>query len=189
MRPIGRVHARRCSASLTGMSRRGFTLVELLVAVAVVAILASVSAPSWRLWLARSALDAAAAQMLSGLALARRLALSTGSVTTLCLTNDLQHCTFAGREWMLFGNGGSGNHARRAGDEPVLRRYPLSRAVRVSGTRGYATYLPQLRAAMTLTFEFCHPALPRLRRTVIVSQTGRARLERADRAGATACGS
>jgi hypothetical protein len=46
----------------------------------------------------------------------------------------------------------------------------------VSGTRGYAAYQAYTSAAATLTFEFCVVGVPAARRSVIVSQTGRARI-------------
>ena len=170
------------------MARYGFSLVELLLTLAVAAIVAGLAAPAWHRWLARAALDAATTQTLSGLALARRLALSTGHATTLCLTDDLRRCSFAGHEWMLFGNADGGDAAHRSADEALIRRHSLPRGVHVSGTRGYATYLPQLRAATTLTFDFCHAGAPRLQRSVVVSQSGRARVERRELPAGGACG-
>ncbi len=102
--------------------------------------------------------------------------LASGEAVTLCLTADMTHCDLAGREWMLFRNQEGGSLAQREAGETVLRRWPLPRGVQVGGTRGYAWYLPQPRAAATLTLDFCHPAAPAARRSVIVSQTGRPRV-------------
>jgi type IV fimbrial biogenesis protein FimT len=158
------------------MRERGLTLVELLMTLAIAAIVAGLALPGLQRFLADAAVSAAANQALAALSLARRTALSTGATTTVCPTADLQRCDFAGTEWMLFDNGPGGSLSRREGAERVLRRWPITRGVTVSGTRGYAAYLPQTRAAMTLTFTFCHRAYPALRRSVVVSQTGRARI-------------
>jgi hypothetical protein len=77
---------------------------------------------------------------------------------------------------MLFMNQEGGLVSRRETGEVLLRRWPLPREVQVSGTRAYAWYLPQPRAAATLSLNFCHPAAPAARRSVIVSQTGRPRV-------------
>jgi type IV fimbrial biogenesis protein FimT len=162
------------------MRLRGFTLLELLCVLSIAAVLAGLAVPSWRQPLAAAAVRAASGQALSGLALARRTALATGRTVTLCLTPDLNRCDLTGREWMLFSNEDGGSVAQREPREALLRRWPLPHDVRVSGTRAYAWYLPQPRSAATVTFNFCHPQAPAIRRSVIVSQTGRPRVSSGD---------
>lgn len=162
------------------MKCRAFTLTEMLCVLAIAGVLLALGAPSWRHQRARAAVSAAATQTLAGLALARRTALATGRSVTLCLTRDLVRCDVQGAEWMLFTNGLTGTASTREVPEPLLKRWPLPAGVRVGGSRGYANYLAQLRAATTVTFDFCHPAIAGFRRSVIVSQTGRPRLSRVD---------
>jgi prepilin-type N-terminal cleavage/methylation domain-containing protein len=158
------------------MRPRAFSLLELLCVLAIVAILLALAVPAWRTPLAAAAIRAAASQTLAGLALARRTALASGQPVTLCLTADLSRCDLAGREWMVFPNQDGGLLNLREAGEAVLRRWPLPREVQVSGTRAYAWYLPQPRAAATLSLHFCHPAAPTKGRSVVVSQTGRPRI-------------
>jgi type IV fimbrial biogenesis protein FimT len=160
------------------MRIRGFSLLELLTVLAIAATLLALAVPNWRRPLAAAAVRAAASQTLSALALARRTALATGRAVTLCPTRDMAHCDLAGREWMLFHNEDAGLLNQRESGEALLRRWKLPRDVLLSGSRAYAWYLPQTRAAATVTFNFCHPAAPLARRSVIVSQTGRPRLAR-----------
>lgn len=162
------------------MRTRAFSLVELLCVLSIAAILMALALPALRGPLGAAAVRAAASQTLGGLALARRTALASGKPVTLCLTLDTTRCDLAGREWMLFLNEqGSALNQRDAG-EVLLSRWPLPRQVQVNGTRAYAWYLPQPRAAATLTLHFCHPAAPTAGRSVIVSQTGRPRISSGD---------
>ena len=162
------------------MPRTGFTLVELLVSLAMAAILLALATPGLQRLRAAAGVTAAANQALSGLHLARRIALSTGRTTTLCATVDGVRCGFGGARWMVFSNGPGGSDARRDPGETVIREWPAPVGILISGTRGYASYLAQPRAAATLTFTFSTPRFPELTRQVIVSQTGRPRLVRAD---------
>lgn len=159
------------------MPRNGFTLVELLAALAVAAILAALATPGLQRMRASAAIKAAANQAVSGLHLARRTALATGRTTTLCATSDGVRCGFGGNHWMVFLNSPGGSDSRREPDEVLIREWPLPKDVVLGGTRGYAAYLPQPRAAATLTFTFSIPRIPDLMRQVVVSQTGRPRIE------------
>jgi type IV fimbrial biogenesis protein FimT len=158
--------------------KRGFTLTELMICLAIVAVLAALGVPSFRRQIAAAAVTAAVNQTMGALQLARGTALATGSSATLCLTPDGAHCGFGAREWMLFTNTPGGSGSQREAGEPLLRRWRLPRGVVVSGTRGHALFLPQTSAAATLTFDFCHESYPALHSSVVVSQTGRARISR-----------
>ncbi|MFO7325876.1 MAG: GspH/FimT family pseudopilin [Pseudomonadota bacterium] len=156
---------------------RGFSLVELMLALALVAVLLALAAPGFGRQRASAALHSATSQTVAALHLARRLALARGQSVTVCPSIDGTRCGYGGTEWLLFANNPGGSEARREEDEAVLRRWVLPAGVVASGTRGYAAFQPRPGAAATLTIEFRHPGMPGSVRRVVVSQTGRPRVE------------
>lgn len=158
------------------MKARGFTLTELLVTLAISALLLALAGPSFTRQRGEAALRSATSQTMAALHLARRLALARGQSITVCPSADGQRCGFGGGEWLLFANGESGSQARVDGDEEVLRRWQLPAGVSASGTRGHAAFQPRPGAAATVTFEFRHAGVPGVARSVVVSQTGRPRV-------------
>jgi type IV fimbrial biogenesis protein FimT len=167
------------------MKTRGFTLPELLVAMAISAMLLALAAPGFSRQRGEAALRSASSQTLVILQLARREALARGQSVTACPTSDGILCSFGARQWMLFANGPSGSNARRDPADEVLQTWTLPHGVSVSGTRGYAAFQPRAGAATTVTFDFCHRAAPRSV-AIVVSQTGRPRIERGTAAGSCA---
>jgi type IV fimbrial biogenesis protein FimT len=159
--------------------QRGFTLVEVMVTLAIVAILVAMAAPGLARQRAEGAMRAAAERTMAALQLARRLALARGQSVTVCPSADGIACGFSGREWLMFGNRPGGSESRREAGEELLQQWGLPPGVGTTGTRGYAAFQPRPGAAATVTFEFRHPAAQASWFAVVVSQTGRPRLTRA----------
>lgn len=157
------------------MKPRGFTLVELLVALAIATLLLALAVPGFSRQRAAAALRSASGQTMSALHLARRLALARGQSVTVCPSADGMRCGFGGGEWLLFANEPGGLESRRDPGEQVLRRWTLPAGTAASGTRGYASFQPRPGAAATVTFRFCHAGWPGQLRSVVISQTGRPR--------------
>jgi type IV fimbrial biogenesis protein FimT len=115
---------------------------------------------------------------MAALQLARRMALARGQSVTACPSADGVACGFGARQWVLFANASSGTDSRREAADELLHSWALPGGVTVSGTRGYAAFQPRPGAALTVTFRFCHPAAPASSFAIVVSQTGRPRVER-----------
>jgi type IV fimbrial biogenesis protein FimT len=168
------------------MRDQGFTLTELLVAMAIGALLLTLAAPGFTRHRGEASLRAASNETLAALQLARRIALARGQSVTVCPSADGIACSFAGSEWLLFANAPGGVDSRREGADQLLQRWTLPRGVVVTGTRGYAAFQPRPGAATTVTFQFCHSAAPATALAIVLSQSGRPRIERQNSGAACA---
>ena len=124
-------------------SAQGFTLLEMLAALAIVAVLVLVAAPSWSSWQQRRQLQAEAEAMLGSLAFARAQALMHQQRVTLCPSIKGEVCDAGGSVsvalqgawhvgWIVFVDG---NHnGLREADEPLLQQRTASpRGVHILG--------------------------------------------------------
>ena len=161
----------------------GFTLIELTITLAIIAILAGVAGPAMASFIEHQRATAAAASLTTHMQLARMAAVSRNRRAVLCPSSDGTSCA-AGIDWstgwMLFVDE-DGNRKPDASDE-VLRvdLEPTSRHLRVVSTVGrqQLRYLPDGRSAgANLTISICNKAGDVLGR-VIVNNMGRPRSER-----------
>ncbi|ALP62120.1 type II secretion system protein GspH [Paraburkholderia caribensis] len=76
---------------------RGFTLFETLVVIALLAIVATLTVPSFVAWRVRDQVDARARALLSTLSYARGEALRRGARVTVCRIDAARHCLAAGQ--------------------------------------------------------------------------------------------
>ncbi|MBL8310082.1 MAG: GspH/FimT family pseudopilin [Burkholderiales bacterium] len=94
---IPRRLARRRSAA--ERSRAGFTLIELMVTVAVLAILAAIAIPSMSQLIVRSRMDATLHEFVSAINMARSEAVRRATRVTLCRATGPTTCGGAGTTW------------------------------------------------------------------------------------------
>jgi type IV fimbrial biogenesis protein FimT len=137
---------------------RGFTLVEMLVAVAVLSILGMVALPSMTAFSARNRVSALSSDFVSSLALARTEAARAGlSVLVLPADGGVTGNEFA-QGWNLYLDRNS-NGTADTGDT-LLRAYPaLPTALKLQGTSAIRfTALGYLTPAAAVEFKLCPSA-------------------------------
>ncbi len=165
----------------------GFSLIELLATLSVVAMLLLAAGPSYRAWIAGRQLANHAHYLAATLIQTRSEAIKRGYRVNLCKSQDGRRCADTGgweTGWIMFVD------ENRTGDidggEAVLRLAgPAGDGITVTGNRpveDYVSYTGLGRARMLSgalqmgTFVVCKPGLDALR--VVLAESGRARIEK-----------
>jgi type IV fimbrial biogenesis protein FimT len=172
---------------------RGFTLVELMMALAIVAVLATVALPAFGNLLGRTRQQTAMADLQASLNQARSAAVSRGMHVIACPSIDrltCLHTTQWHHGWLLFAD--LDHDGQRSDDEPVLSEgQARPEGIGILGTAGRPRidYQSDGSASGTnITLTVCDRAAGSTRaRTLVVSPSGRIRLGQASPSAASAC--
>lgn len=129
------------SISLKGRLMRGFTLVELMIGIAVAAILVIVAVPGFTATINRNRLATAGNELLASLQLARMEAVRRGNTVVVCPSENpgAANATCGGadwRQWITFVD--ADNNRNRAATEPLLRSSSAHSRVQMSNVDGLA---------------------------------------------------
>ena len=165
------------------LSLQGFTLIELAVCLALLAVLAAIAAPSLSALLERHHAIAAEHALLHHLQLARMTAVTRRKPAVLCPSLDGRHCS--GRNdwsigWLLFVDKHGKRTPKDATDIVRGDTHPTSSKLRLISSRGRSSirYLPDGRSTgSNLTISICSREGAMLTQ-VIVNNAGRARSQR-----------
>ncbi|MCU0754398.1 MAG: GspH/FimT family pseudopilin [Xanthomonadales bacterium] len=159
-------------------TQRGLTLIEILLALAVAAVLLGIAAPSYSALMQRLASEAAARQLFSALTLARAQALTSRQAVIVCPGQGV--CSGDGR-WevgYVVGIDANRNDRLDPGERRIWQSAAATRVTILSNTgRPQVRYLPTGRASgSNATFRVC-PRLPvaGATHTLVISNTGRVR--------------
>lgn len=134
---------------------RGFTLVELMVTVAVIAIVGAIAVPAFSRMISHNRLVSSSNEMIAAMQLARAEALARRSTTALCASNDGATCSGSmGSRWIVLSTQ-TNTVLRSVSANPALRLVPsanLSGSARIAFSPGGFV---QVGATSSGTISFC----------------------------------
>lgn len=159
------------------ISKRGFTLIELMVTVAVLAILVTVAIPNFQTFLMNSRMASQANDVITALNLARSEAVKRAANVTVCASSNGTSCT---------GGWAQGWIVRDVGGTPIRVQPALSGASTLSGGTNVAstitftasgrTTIPTTATAADTTLTLCPPSPALVQgRAIQIEPTGRSR--------------
>lgn len=171
-----------------GFLGRGFSLIEMLIVVAVASTLASVGIPMLRDVIRSFELASTASTFLSHMHLARTEAIKRSSRVVLCKSLDGSTCTSAGgweQGWIVFRDANA-NARREPGEGIVQYGPPLAPGIRILGNATVGSYISFQETGETRlagggfqagTLMLCQVSAAKTQaRQIVISSVGRARM-------------
>ena len=155
-------------------NKRGFTMIELMVAIAIISILAAVAVPNFEAWLSGHRLSSSARDIYSLYQLARLRAVKEKS-DVLVSIND------ATGEYSAFADNGNGggitNNGVQDGTEPTIKFGTLEKGVSIVGVsapqiRFTSRGFPRAPFGTTVTIK----NIENVQKQIILSQNGHVRI-------------
>jgi type IV fimbrial biogenesis protein FimT len=164
------------------MERNGFSLLQLLVTLAVAGTLLGLAVPSFRAFLLDSRMTADVNAFVLAVQVARSEVAKRGRTVVVCRTLDRQRCDGAALDlaagFMVFINEDDDYPPARGRAEPLLYAHERELTGRISANRPFFEFRPRPRRSTNGTVVFCDERGAGAARAVIVSYTGRPRIGR-----------
>jgi type IV fimbrial biogenesis protein FimT len=179
--------SRRVTSECPPCAGCGFTLIEIMIALALFALLISIALPSYRDWIAAQQLANHAHFIADTLDLARSEAIKHGYRVNVCKSRDGRLCADEGgweQGWLLFVDE---NHSGQVDDDEIVlhREGPAGNGITMQGNRPVEDYVSYtslgharlLSGALQMgTFVLCKPGQNALK--VVLANSGRARIDK-----------
>lgn len=147
---------------------RGFTLIELMVSIAVLVVLISIAAPSYRRLVVDTRMATQTNEFLTGLQFTRSEAVKRNATVTMCKSSDGAGCAASGtwaQGWMVF--------VTVDGSDTVLRVHAAltegSTLVGSAGVAAIVSYRPNGQSAQSGQFDLCSDETSYPGRDIILS--------------------
>lgn len=162
----------------------GFTLIEMMVTVAVAAILMSVGVPSFQQLIQSNRVTTQTNEFVAALNLARSEAIKRGSRITVCKSSTSTSCAASGgwqQGWIIFMDNNN-NASADDGTGSILRVYGALSDVTLTGNTHVASYVSYVASGSTQlagggfqagTLTLCPGSGATKGRTLVLSRTGR----------------
>lgn len=167
-------------------SSQGFSLYELLVTLAVIAIVLTVGIPSFADVLARQRQRTELNALFHAVHLAKKESVVRNRVVTICASRDAEQCapsTDWSAGWLMFENTDKDMPARVDDGEPVLRQHTVEANVKLKSNRQSYTFRSTQKRATNGTIVACDRAARIEPRALVLSYTGRPRITSENRYG------
>ena len=173
-------------------SNRGFTLIELMITIAIAAILLTIAVPSFQHSIRGNRLTTEANELFSAMSLARSEAIKRGTSITVCASSDQIACSNStdwATGWIVFVDKNADRSrdgtdcGTAAADDCLLKVWPALKgeAVLIGSTR-FVSYDANGRAsaASTLTLNAAATCGENEQRTISITSTGRVSVAQED---------
>lgn len=160
----------KSAAGAHGASQRGFTLIELMVTIAIAAIILSLAIPSFTEAALGSKLRATANSLAAAATMARSEAIKRREQVVLCASGNGSSCGGDWDQgWIVLG-----------GSTVIMAQGAAPKGFKVNGNQSSLTFEPTGVGSTPANFTICRatPSVGGQERTVAISATGRATVER-----------
>lgn len=159
----------------------GFTLIEVMIVVAILAIFAGIAAPNFRELITQNRMTSQANDLLAALQFARSEAITRGRRVSICPSNNGTACTNSAWQggWIVFAEGLTGTIGtyESAGDT-LLRVQQALQGTSTLTVGGNITFQPNGTVATARTFTLCPNDGSSVRgRSIPITLSGRARVD------------
>ena len=163
---------------------RGFTLLELIIALSVAAVLLGVAVPSFGAMWADSQRSVAVNALVHGIYLARSTAATQRQVVAVCRSADGRTCSNHTddwqRGWIVFVNLDRDDPPVRDDQEQVLAVQAAWSGGTITSNRQAYSFRPYRHAIINGTVVFCDRRGSREARAIIINSAGRPRVAKRD---------